>query len=164
TTQSALASGIASMINGTKSFAEAVKGIWQSIAGFVVEQISQMIAKWLVFKALTAMAGGGGFFGGIAKGLLGSFQTQPGEWRQVPFDMPAMVHEDELIGRPPFPVSKSPAMTSQPTTIIENHYNISPHFSGIFPNDPEFYREITLTHMVPIIKEANENVSGSILD
>lgn len=51
----------ANMVLEAKSFSDAVKSIWKDLVREVVRLIGEMIAKWLVFSALTG--GGGGFIG-----------------------------------------------------------------------------------------------------
>jgi hypothetical protein len=54
------------MITESESFSKAMKQIWEDLKMMVVQQISQMIAKWLIMMALTGgAAGGGGILGGL---------------------------------------------------------------------------------------------------
>jgi hypothetical protein len=59
--------GISTMIDGSRTFSEAVGDIWEMLKTQVINAISQMIAKWLVFQAMTGIFGGtvGGFVGKI---------------------------------------------------------------------------------------------------
>jgi hypothetical protein len=49
--------GITAMIDGTRNFAEACGDIWNNFKAMIINLISEMIAKWLVFTALTAVFG-----------------------------------------------------------------------------------------------------------
>jgi hypothetical protein len=49
--------GITSMLDGTRSFAEAAGDIWNNFKAMIISLISEMIAKWLLFTAMTAMFG-----------------------------------------------------------------------------------------------------------
>jgi hypothetical protein len=78
------AGGIATMIDGSRSFSESVGDIWNNMKNQIINAISQMIAKWLVFQALTGFFGGGaGMFvgklfgfdeGGVVPGVKGTPQ------------------------------------------------------------------------------------------
>lgn len=66
--------GMAQMIMEGKRFSDIMKQIWRNLAAEIIAMIARMIAKWLVWQAMTGgaggmMGGGGGFFGGLwAKG------------------------------------------------------------------------------------------------
>jgi hypothetical protein len=77
-------SGISTMIDGSRSFSEAVGDIWEMLKAQIINAISEMIAKWLVFQAMTGIFGAGagaivgkifGFQeGGIVGGAIGTPQ------------------------------------------------------------------------------------------
>jgi hypothetical protein len=62
------AGGIKSMLDGSRSFSEAVGDIWNNITNQILGYIAQIIAKWLILNALT---GGSMSFMGAAKSVLG---------------------------------------------------------------------------------------------
>jgi hypothetical protein len=51
-----MAKGFSAMILKGRSFSEMIRGLWKDLATFVVNEISRMIAKWLVLQTLKAFA------------------------------------------------------------------------------------------------------------
>jgi hypothetical protein len=66
---------LAGMISGTKSAADAMRGVWQSFLQFFLNRIIKQMNQ-----ALGGLVGGGGggFFGALFGGLLGLFGLQEG--------------------------------------------------------------------------------------
>jgi len=52
--------GVADMILESRKFSDVIKSIWKDLARMVIAEITRMIAKWLVWKALTSAGGFGG--------------------------------------------------------------------------------------------------------
>lgn len=57
--------GVADMILDGRKFSDVMKNIWKDLARQIIAQIARMIAKWLIFNALTT---------GPSRGLLSFFQ------------------------------------------------------------------------------------------
>jgi len=71
--QSAWSSTIDSMISGTVSFTDGVKGLWEGLKSSVIKAIADMAAKWMAFSMLKGVLGllggvGGAIFGGLFSG------------------------------------------------------------------------------------------------
>ena len=62
----------ANMASGTKSFAESIKDSFKSMADAVLAEIERMIMKWLMWQAVSALAGGGTQGAGVATSLFGN--------------------------------------------------------------------------------------------
>lgn len=67
---------LAGMITGTKSAANAMRGIWQNFLQFFLNRIITQMNQAL--GGLVSGGGGGGFFGTLFGGLLGLFGLQEG--------------------------------------------------------------------------------------
>jgi len=67
---------LAGMIAGTKSAADAMRGIWQNFLSFFLNRIIEQMNRAL--GGLVGAGGGGGFFGALFGGLLGLFGLQEG--------------------------------------------------------------------------------------
>lgn len=67
---SSFGDGMADMILESRRFSDVIKGIWKSLRSAVISMIAQMIARWLVFQALTG--------GGAGAGLMRIFGFQHG--------------------------------------------------------------------------------------
>lgn len=83
----------ADMITEGKSFSDSFKGIWKSLANFVIAEITRMIAKMLVFRTIATAIGGpfGGFLP-FAQG--GAVNLQSGGLvRPRPGGVPALIGE-----------------------------------------------------------------------
>ena len=68
----------AGMADSTKSFTDVVRDAFTSLANSVVQQIMRMIFQWMVWQAVSGIAGGGASGAGIATNLLG--YSNPLKW------------------------------------------------------------------------------------
>ena len=60
------------MADSTKTFADRVKDSFKSMADSVLAEIERMIIKWLMWKAISGLAGGGEKGAGVATSILGN--------------------------------------------------------------------------------------------
>lgn len=113
---------IIQMVSGAMAILSLVKDVefHQTIRN-TGAKISEAVAHWAnaagitaEMVALTVGAAAAAIAAGLAIGLgamkaqeAGWFQTRPGEWKRVPYDMPAMVHKGEVITTPPITIPKS---------------------------------------------------------
>lgn len=68
--ENAFAKGIQGLLTGQMSFSEAMKSIWNDLAGAIIGAISQIIAKFIVLNLLTGGAWGwSAFIGGMTPGV-----------------------------------------------------------------------------------------------
>lgn len=120
---STMGQSLFNIVTGTNNSLTAMKKLWQDFGNTVLRMITEMIAKIILFNALTSLASMGtggifGFFGNMAKGLF-SGQTAEGSTRLVPgppnMAVPVMAHGGETIGR-------SSQSGGGPTIVIQGDY------------------------------------------
>lgn len=68
TMERGLGNAITAMINGTRSFKDSLKGIFDSILQSFISMVAQMIARWLFFKAMSSIGVPGFSTGGMIPG------------------------------------------------------------------------------------------------
>ncbi|GEM_PF-6936217 len=123
-----LGNSIATMIKEGGKFKDAMKAFWEDLKNAVIDAISQMIAKWLVFLALKIAGSFLGFKeGGI---LIGSGEkmslpsAQEGAMVLGPGAVPILVHPPEAI----IPLDKFDEMRN--ASKAGNTYHLSFSFEG----------------------------------
>jgi len=86
---SAIETFIKSSGNMFESFKKLLSGIFKSILNSFISMVSQMIAKWLLFKALTGLG-----FGGMAENFLLGTRKEGG---YIPETGPYLLHKGEEV-------------------------------------------------------------------
>lgn len=73
-TQSAIRNALVGMTDSSRKFRDVVKGFWKDLKASIISAIADMIAKWLIFKAISGFGfGGGGIISKKAGGPIPSF-------------------------------------------------------------------------------------------
>lgn len=99
-----LSTGLQAMLAGTASFNDALKNLWGDMKSAFIKSVSEMIAKWAVLQAMTAMGlnqGGGGKSagkGGGAAGAIASSGIISGGLSMIPVVGPVLGGVAKLFG------------------------------------------------------------------